>query len=200
MTRKNTWDKKIKIGNKYVPKKRILRHYAKLWKNDPYFRRLVTTDGVFVRAVYNNRPVIKRRKIKIKSFEDLRELIKDHAVEFHIPQKKLKHEMAIDIDVPKRWQKNGKRIEVLNACIDHLKKEVRVKAIVKTPSGYHIHIDRIPKRKVKKLLKPVADRYAPLVTLGKEKNKRKIIIDVAEPNIAIPGSLSITGKVYKKLR
>ena len=152
----STWDKTLKLGKKKVTKKQILRHYARLWKNDPEFRRLVKRDGVFVRAVYGNRPVIKRRNIKVKSFEDLKELIKEHAVEFHIPQRKLDKEIAIDVDVPKKLKNNGKKNVVLDECLQNLKRETQVKAVVKTPDGgFHIHIKKIPKRKLFKLLKPL---------------------------------------------
>ena len=198
---KDTWDKKIRIGDRYVTKRYILRHYAKLWKNDPEFRRLVKKKGVFVRAVYGNRPIIKRHNIRINNFEDIKELIKEHAVEFHIPQKKLKDETAIDIDVPKKLRSNGKKTEVLRDCIKYLKRGTKIKAVVRTPDGgYHIHVDKIPKRTMIKLLKPIAQEHAKFVDLGKRKKKDKINIDVAEPNIAIPGSMSVKGKTYKRLR
>jgi len=196
----DTWEKKIRLGNKFVKKKQILAYYKRLWKNSKLFRKLVTAKGVFVRAVYKNKPVIKRRKIKIKDFKDLEELIKDHAVEFHIPQKTLEQIAgmhAIDVDIDQKHLKL--RNKLIKEMVSALKRnKIKPKFIVKSPSGFHIFIDKRQKKAAKKALAEIVDnkniRFAKSVRGG-------VAIDLNEPNIAIPGILSVKGgKRYEKER
>ena len=202
MANQDTWEKIIRLGKKRLKKKQILNYYAKLWKNDKLFRKLVTSEGVFVRAVYKNKPVIKRRKIKIESFEDLKELIKNHAVEFHIPQKTLqrKHNMfSIDIDVPEKMWRSSVKTRLLHSLLGHLSKnkKIKVRQVVRTPRGYHLFVSG-NKREVKKTLKP-AVQDIPSAVFGKRKGN-SIVIDLNEPNTAIPGSLSVHGGKYEILK
>ena len=192
MAKKDTWEKIIRLGKKALKKKQILNYYAKLWKNDRLFRKLVTSEGVFVRAVYKNKPIIKRRKIRVKSFEDLKELIKNHAVEFHIPQKTLRKVAglhAIDVDIDERKLKL--RPKLMEEFVRKLRQHgIKPKIIVKTPSGFHIFINYTDRKKAKKALAELADNKN--IKIAKSV-KHGVAIDFSEPNIAIPNILSVKG-------
>lgn len=194
----NTWDKKVKVNNKYVPKRKVLDYYKNLWNSSTRFRNLLKKNGAFIRASYNGKPVVKRKKIKIKDFDDLKRAIKEHAVEFHVPSKKTPYTSYLDIDLPPRYKKRRKQVS--RSVIDQLKDEgVNVSLVTDAPSGAHI-FSTSPQSKLKKALQNIKNknkRTKKRYHIGKS-SRNKIVLDPSEPNVAIPDSLSMKGKPYKQ--
>lgn len=194
MNMDDTWDKTIRIGNKRVKKKDIRSYYKRLWERDPTFRKNLRKNGLFVRAVYNGRPTIVRKGIKVKDWDDVEDLIKNHTVEFHLPTKKYSYPSYIDIDMPPKYI--PKKSQIARSIIGKLKrKNVNVALVVDSPSGVHI-FSKTKKARLRKALEEIeADDKRFAVT---KTSKNKIALDPAEPNAAVPGSLSCRGKPYRK--
>lgn len=190
----NTWDKKVKVNKKMIPKRTVLAYYRKLWSESPTFRSLLKKNGSFIRATYDGKTIIKRRGVKFNNFEDLEEAVKEHAVEFHIPAKKTKYASYLDIDLPPRYQPNRKAIS--RSIINKLKnKRINVSLITDAPSGIHV-FSNTSKSKLMKALHEIESEDSRLI-VGKS-SKTKIVMDPNEPNVAIPGSLSYKGSPYRK--
>jgi hypothetical protein len=191
---KDTWNKKVKVNNQAVPKKRVRDYYKRLWNKDPNFRENLRKKGLFIRAMYNGKPTIVRKGIKIQDWADLEKLIRDHAVEVHLPVKQYDYVSYIDVDMPPRYVKNRKQLG--KSLVNRLKKKgVKVALVTDSPSGVHI-FSNTKKAELKNALKEIASedkRFA--VTRS---SKTKIALDPTEPNTAVPGSLSCKGKPYWK--
>jgi len=191
---KDTWDKTITVDKKPIPKKRIREYYRRLWKKDPAFRNSLKKNGLFVRAIYNGKPTIVRKGVKVKDWDDVEGLIKDHAVEFHLPAKKFNCRSYVDIDMPPRYAKQ--RSKIAHSIVDKLKRRnINVKTVVNSPSGLHI-LSNTDKGKMKAALKDIATEDRRLAVA--KSSRTKITLDVNEPNGAVPGSLSYKGKPYRK--
>ena len=190
----DTWEKKVKVNNKLVPKKKVLEYYRKIWKSDKDFRNAVKTNGVFVRASYHNKDVIKRKNIKINNLQDLEKAIHEHAVEFILPVKKTKYKSFVDVDMPKKYLPKKKSIS--KSIVDKLKQaNVKLGMVVESPRGVHIY-SNTDKRTIRKALKQIADENKQMI-VGKT-SKDKIVLDPNETAVAIPNSLSTKGKPYRK--
>ena len=96
--------------------------------------------------------------------------------------------------MPNKYVKNKRRIS--RGLLNKLKKKgIKIKLVTDAPSGSHIFCDST-KGKLKKALKEIAnddERFH----VGKT-SKSKIVLDPAEPNVAVPGSLSYKGEPYKR--
>jgi hypothetical protein len=192
----DTWNKKVKVNKKMIPKKTVLAYYRKLWAESPGFRSLLKKKGAFIRATYDGKTVIKRRKIKFNNWGDVEEAIKEHAVEFHIPVNKLKYKSYVDIDMPKKYQPDKHRIA--RSIVNKLKKrKINISLVTDAPSGVHV-FSKTNKSKLMKALNEVANEDKRLL-IGKS-SETKVIMDPNEPNAAIPGSLSYKGTPYKRLK
>ena len=190
----NTWDKKVKVDKKFVPKRYVLRYYKKLWRESPIFRNILKKKGSFIRATYGRKSVIRRKEVKISNIDDLEKVIKEHAVEFHVPTKKMKYKTYLDIDLPKSMVPNKRRIA--RSIIKKLKQnDVNVSLVTDAPSGAHV-FSNTSKEKFVKALKEISEKDKKF-HIGKS-SKSKIVLDPYEPNVAVPGSLSSTGKPYKR--
>jgi len=188
----DTWKKEITVGNKKLQKKKVLQYYRNLWKKKS-FRDIVRKKGVFVRASYG-KPVIKRKNIKIDTFNDMRKIIHEHGVEIISPVKNIGYKSAVDVDMPKRYLKGRKK----NAwtVIRRLKESrVDVAEVTDSPRGVHI-FSRSKKSDMRQALERIAKEDSRF-HVGRS-SKQKIVLDAGESNMAIPGSLSIKGKPYKK--
>jgi len=189
---KDTWNKKVKVNNQAVPKKRVRDYYKRLWNKDPSFRENLRKKGLFVRAMYNGKPTIVRKGIRVKNWEDLESLIRDHAVEFHAS--KTGYPSYLDVDLPVHLI--PKRKSIARSLISKLKKKkVYISMVTDSPSGVHI-FSKTPKQKLNKALKDIEAKDKQIL-IGKS-SSTKIVIDSNQPNHAIPQSLSIRGKPYKK--
>lgn len=189
----NTWDKKVKVNKKMIPKRNVLAYYRKLWNESPIFRSLLRKNGSFIRATYDGKTIIKRRGVRFYNFNDLEEAVKEHAVEFHIPTNKTKYASYLDIDVPPKFQPNRKKIAI--SIVNKLKnKHVNVSLVTDAPSGAHV-FSTTPKAKLMKALHEIEAEDKRLI-VGKS-SKTKIVMDPNEPNVSIPGSLSHKGKPYR---
>jgi len=190
----DTWKKKVKVNKKNIEKKKVKLYYKQLWKNKS-FRNLVTKDDVFVRASHNNKSIIKRKNVKIKNWQDLENQIERHAVEVHVPTKKTGMRY-IDVDIKGKDVKNKKRIG--KSIINKLRKQkVNVSMVTDSPSGVHI-FSKSPKSKVVTAVKKIESEDKKVRVSKSPKGRKTVALDVNEPNTAIPGSLSIKGKPYKK--
>ena len=190
----DTWNKKVKVNKQMVPKKKVLSYYRKLWNKSPGFRSLLKKKGAFIRATYDGKVIIKRRKIKFNNWDDVEEAIKEHSVEFHIPVNKLKYKSYIDIDMPKKYGSDKQRIA--RSIVSRLKKhKTNIAMVVDSPHGIHI-FSNTSKQKLVKSLNEVASEDKRLM-VGKSSSS-KITLDPHEPNTAIPESLSYKGTPYRK--
>jgi hypothetical protein len=188
----DTWDKKITVGTKKVKKSKIRDYYHQLWNKDPRFRAHIKKKGLFVRAMYKGKPTIVRKGIKVKDWEDLESLIKDHAVEFHAS--KTEYPSYLDVDLPTNLI--SKRKSIARSLIRKLKKKkVNISMVTDSPSGFHI-FSKTSKQKLNKALKDIEAKDKKIL-IGKS-SSTKIVIDANQPNHAIPQSLSVRGKPYKK--
>lgn len=187
-----SWKKKVKVNNKKVSKKKVLDYYSTLWKRKS-FRDVLQKDGIFVRADYGSKSIIKRKNISIKKFKDLKKIIHEHGIELITPLKNTKYNSVVDIDMPKKYVDNKKHIS--QTVVDKLRDEgVKINMVTDAPRGAHI-FSKSKKSKVKDALKKIAgsdDKFY----VGKS-SKKRIVLDPDEPNIAVPGSLSIKGKPYR---
>jgi len=191
----DTWEKKVKVNNEKIPKKKVLDYYREMWKNKS-FRDVVTKKGIFVRANYGNKSIIRRKNIRIKSFEDLKKVVHEHGVEFISPVKNFGYDSILDIDMPKKHLKNRKGI--VRSVVRKLRsKGITVAEVTDAPRGAHI-FSNTKKKDMKKALRQIA-KDDDTFHIGKSSSK-KVVLDPDEPNIAVPGSLSIKGKPYKKWR
>ena len=189
----DTWNKKIVIGGKKVPKWKIRDYYKRLWSRDPAFRAHLRKKGLFIRADYKGKPTIVRKGIRVKDWDDVEELIKDHAIEFHLPSKQYDYPSYVDVDMPPRFAKTRKQLG--KSLVNRLKKKgVKVSLVTDSPSGVHI-FSKTRKAKLKPALKEIAKEDKRFV-VGKS-SKTKIVLDCNEPNGAVPGSLSYRGKPYR---
>jgi hypothetical protein len=189
----NTWDKKVTVNGKHIPKKQVLRYYKNLWKNNRRFRDTLKKNGIFVRASYGTKSVIRRKNISIGSYKDLEKVIHEHGVEFIAPTKNV-DKNVIDIDMPKKYLPKKRRISrsVVNAL---KKKGIKISLITDSPNGSHI-FSKSTKPQIKKALSEIAlEDKDKKFHVGKS-SKHKIVLDPSEPNVAIPHSLSIKGKPY----
>jgi hypothetical protein len=191
---KETWNKPIVVGNKEIEKKKVLDYYKKLWKKDKTFRDTLKKEGIFVRASYGKKGVIKRKGIKIKGINDLEKMIHEHAVEFILPVKKTGFNSFVDIDMPKKHI--PKRRQIARSIIDKLKKrKIQINLVTDSPRGVHI-FSKTDKKQVNTALKEIVEGDERM-RVGKT-SKTKIVLDPSESAVAIPNSLSIKGKPYKK--
>lgn len=182
---------KVKVNNKPTDKKSVLVHYRKLWKSKK-FRDTIKKKGLFVRASYNNKNIIKRNNIRIKDFKDIEKLVNEHSVELHTPAKNISRSY-VDVDIPRKELKNKRRIG--KQIIKKLKeKDIKITMVKDSPSGIHIH-SKTPKNKLVKKLNEI-EKEDKRFHIGKS-SKKKITLDPYEPNTAVPGSLSTRGRRYK---
>ena len=190
----DTWDKKVKVNNKMVPKKKVLDYYRNLWKNDIRFRNTVKKNGIFVRASDGGKSVIRRKGIKIDNIEDLEKVIYEHGVEFIAPTKNVDINV-IDIDMPSKYI--PKKRQISHKIVQELKSQgVKVSVVTDSPRGAHV-FSKSSKPQLRKALKMISDNdKAKRFHVGKS-SQDKIVLDPGEPNVAIPRSLSIKGKPYK---
>lgn len=191
----NTWDNEVVVNKKKVPKKNVLRYYKKLWRESPLFRRILKNKGAFVRATYGNKAVIKRKNVKINNVDDLEKIIKEHAVEFIAPTKNIDRSV-VDIDMPSRFipRKRYFSRKIVNAL---KKQKIPVSIVTDSPRGAHI-FSSATKSELKKALDNIVQNDKDKnFHIGKSSNK-KIVLDPYEPNVAVPDSLSCTGKPYKR--
>ena len=191
---KSTWDKKVKVNNTMVPKKKVLAYYKRLWAESPGFRSMLRTKGAFIRATYDGKTVIKRKKIRFEEWKDVEAAVKEHAVEFHIPANKTKFASYVDVDMPPPYV--PKKQPIARSLINKLRRRnINVSMVTDAPSGIHI-FSKTPKHKLIKALKDI-EANDKRILIGKS-SRTKIVIDPNEPNVAIPGSLSYKGKPYRK--
>ena len=190
----NTWSKKVKVDNKMVSKRKVLDYYRKLWKEDKTFKDTVKKKGLFVRSSFGKKSVIRRKGIKINNITDLEKVVNEHAVELITPVKNTKANSLVDIDIPRSQLSNKKKIS--RSIVKRLKeKDIDVALVTDSPRGSHIFC-RSKKPKLKKALKEIASEDKKLY-VGKS-SKDKVVLDAGEPAVALPNSLSIKGKPYKK--
>jgi hypothetical protein len=188
----NTWNKKVKVGGKSVPKSQVRAYYKKMWKN-PNFRRNVTQKGVYIRADYNGHTVIRRKGIRIKNWNDMERLIKGHAVEFISPVNKMGYKTGIDVDIPK--SKLRSKATVRKKVLHQLRKDkVNIRLVTDAPHGVHV-FSNSSKSRIKSSLRKVGRGYH----VGRHA-KNKIVLDPYEVAVAIPNSLSTRCKPYKVLK
>ena len=175
------------MAGKTIPKVKVLKYYQRLWK-DPEFRKDITANGVFIRADYNGKGVIRRDIGKIKSFDDMKELIRQHAVEFIGFSRPF---LDIDANGPRPdWLVEPSRKALESAGLGVLK-------VVQTPRGYHILPEKITT--VQKL-RSVAKGLGVKIGRTPPASSGKPSIDVSRKFRAIPGSLSMRGPPYKVMR
>jgi len=190
----NTWDKKVTVNGQNIPKRQVLNYYKKLWKNNRRFRETVKKKGIFVRASYGKKSVIRRKNISINSYKDLEKAIHEHGVEFIAPTKNV-DKNVVDIDMPKKYLPK-KRIISRSVARELKKRGIKISLITESPNGSHI-FSKSTKPQIKKALTEIAlDDKDNKFHVGKS-SKNKIVLDPYEPNVAIPYSLSIKGKPYK---
>jgi hypothetical protein len=191
----NTWDKKVRVNKKFVPKKKVLNYYRKLWRESPVFRNTLKKKGAFVRATYGNKTIIKRKGVKVNNIDDLEKLIKEHSVEFIVPTKNIDR-TVIDIDVPPKFMPRKQYLS--RKVVKELQiKKIPISIVTDSPRGAHI-FSSAPKLRIKNALTEIAkDDSDNKFHVGKS-SKTKIVLDPYEPNVAIPGSLSCNGKPYKR--
>ena len=187
-------EKKVKVNNKQIPKHEVLRYYRNLWKKNPAFRNTVKTKGVFIRASYKNKDVIKRHNIRINNLKDLERAVDQHAVEFIIPIKKTRYKNYVDIDMPRKHLKQKRSIA--KSIVNKMRKKTKVNMVVETPRGIHIYSNS-DKKTIHKACKQIADEDKRMI-VGKT-SKNKIVLDPNESAVAIPGSLSTKGKPYRRI-
>ena len=98
--------------------------------------------------------------------------------------------------MPKRYI--PKKRQISRTVVNKLKKRgIKVSMVTDAPRGAHI-FSRASKGDIRKALKDIAkEDKNKRFYVGKSSNK-KIVLDPSEPNIAVPNSLSIKGKPYKK--
>jgi len=190
----DTWKKKIVIGGKKVPKWKIRNYYKRLWSRDPAFRANLRKKGLFVRADYKGKPTIVRKGIRVRNWNDLEALVKDHAIELHLPAKQYDYPSYVDVDMPPRYAKTRKQLG--KSLVNRLKKKgVKISLVTDSPSGIHI-FSKTRKAKLKPALKEIAAEDKRFI-VGKS-SRTRIVLDENEPNCAVPSSLSYKGKPYKK--
>jgi hypothetical protein len=190
----NTWDKNVRVNKKNIPKKRVLNYYRKLWRESRLFRDTLRKKGAFVRATYGNKTIIKRKGVKVNNIEDLEKLIKEHAVEFHVPTSKIKYRSYLDIDLPKRMEPKRKKLS--RSIVNNLKEcGINISLVTDSPSGAHV-FSNTPKNDLINALKKISKENKN-IHIGRS-SKTKIVLDPYEPNVAIPGSLSCKGKPYMR--
>jgi hypothetical protein len=190
---KSTWDRKVRVNKKMVPKREVLAYYKKLWAESPEFRSMLRTKGAFIRASYDGKTVIKRHNVKLNNWNDVESIVREHGVEFHVLAKKTKFASYLDVDLPPRQIPN--RMPIARSIIKKLKsKKVNVSLVTDAPSGVHI-FSKTPKPKLIKALKEIEAKDK-RIFVGKF-SKTKIVVDPNEPNFAVPNSLSCKGKPYR---
>jgi hypothetical protein len=191
----DTWDKKVRVNNRAIPKKKVLAYYKNLWDTNPSFCKILKENGAFIRASYDNALVIKRKKVRISSYADLERAIKEHAVEFIAPTKNIDRSL-VDIDMPPQFipRKRTLSRNVVNAL---KKQKIPVSLVTDSPRGAHI-FSSANKTELKKALDAIADGDKDKKFYVGKSSKKKIVLDPYEPNVAIPGSLSCNGKPYKR--
>jgi hypothetical protein len=192
----DTWNKKVKVNKKMIPKKKVFKYYKKLWKENPTFRNLLRKKGVFVRASYKNgKTAIKRKGIKIKNINDLERAIKEHSVEFIAPTKNI-DKTVVDIDMPSKFIPRKRYIS--RKVVNELKKQkIPVSIVTDSPRGAHI-FSSATKSQLKKALEKIVKKDKDKKFYVGKSSKKKIVLDPYEPNVAIPDSLSTKGKPYKR--
>lgn len=189
----NTLKKKVRVNKKQVTKQKVLDYYKKQWRKKS-FKDTVTKPGLFVKADYNGKTVVKRKGIKVNEFKDLEQLVVQHAIELVVPVKQTGHRSYVDVDMPKKYMKDRRSIG--RSLLDKLrKKKIKVKTVTDSPSGIHIFTNS-SKSDLKNALKDIEQKDSKF-HVGKT-SKSKIVLDPYEPFVAMPGSLSIKGKPYKK--
>lgn len=189
----NTWDKKVVVNNKQIPKRNVLRYYKKLWRESPMFRKTLKNNGAFVRATYGNNAVIKRKGVKVNNIDDLERVIKEHAVEFIAPTKNI-DKSVIDIDLPPHLLPR-KRYYSRKVVNDLKKQNIPISIVTDSPRGAHI-FSSAPTSQLKKALDAISKENK-IFHVGRS-SKQKIVLDPYEPNVAVPDSLSCKGKPYKR--
>jgi hypothetical protein len=191
----NTWDKKVLVNNKKVPKKNVLRYYKKLWREKPSFRKNLKKRGAFVRATYGNKKIIKRKGVNVNNIKDLEKLIKEHSVEFIAPTKNI-DKSVIDIDFPPRLLPK-KRYLSRKVVNDLKRKNIPISIVTDSPRGAHI-FSSAPKSQIRNALNEIAKNDSDNRFHVGKSSKTKIVLDPYEPNVAVPDSLSCNGKPYKR--
>jgi len=182
----------VKVNNRFTSKDKVKQHYKKQWRKKN-FREILKKEGVFTRNSFNGKSVIKRKGVKIKNWKDLEKQINQHAVEIIVPAKNISKSF-VDIDIPKEKLKNKRSI--IKDVVTHLKKQkIKVKSVTVSPNGGHIHTNN-SKNILVSSLKNI-EKQDKKFHVGKS-SKKKIVLDPYEPNVAVPGSLSIKGKPYKE--
>lgn len=191
----NTWDKKVKVNNKLVPKRKVLDYYKTLWKKNRRFRETLKKKGIFVRASYGKKSIIRRKNININSMKDLEKVVHEHGVEFIAPTKNV-DKNVVDIDMPKKYL--SKRKPISRSVVKELKKRgVKISLVTDSPRGAHI-FSKSSTSKLKKALKEIAQADSDKKFHVGKSSKKRIVLDPAEPNVAVPNSLSMRGKPYKQ--
>ena len=190
---KSTWDEKVRVNKTLIPKWKVLAYYKRMWNENPGFRAMLLKKGVFIRADYNGKSVI-RRNVRFKGWNDVETAIRQHAIEFHVPFKSIKYASYLDVDLPPIYVPN--KTPIAKSIINKLrKKKVNVSMVTDAPSGVHI-FSKTPKSKLVKAIKEI-EAEDKRILVGRS-SKTKIVIDSNEPNVAIPGSLSYKGRSYRK--
>jgi hypothetical protein len=192
----DTWNKRVRVNGKRVKKKAVRDYYKKLWNKDKGFRDNLRKRQLFIRADYDGKQTIVRNGVKIREWNDLETLIKNHSVEFHLPVSQYNYNSYVDIDMPPRYVPRKRAIT--KSLMGRLKRKgVNIALVVDSPSGAHI-FSNTKRQKVKEVLKEIAAEDARFAV--KKTSKTKIVLDPAEPNAAVPGSLSCRGRPYRKWR
>ena len=191
----STWDKKVMVNGRLVKKQIVREYYKNQWKKKS-FRNLIKKKGVFVRSYFNGKSIIQRKNIHINNWNDMEDAIKNHAVEFITPVQNINAGGIIDIDLPKRLAPKKKTLT--RSVIRKLKSMgIKIKEVNDSPQGAHV-FTASSKKETKKALQLIANEDKKhRFHIGKQ-SKSKIVLDADEPNIAVPGSLSIKGSKYKK--
>ena len=190
----NTWDEKVKVNKTLVPKWKVLAYYKRMWNENPGFRSMLRKKGVFIRADYNGKMVIKRHNIKLNNWKDVENEIRQHAIELHTPFKNTKYISYLDVDLPPPYISN--KTPIAKSIIKKLKKKrINISMVTDAPSGVHI-FSKTPKAKLIKAIKQLADEDKRFAVA--RSSKTKITLDSTEPNVAVPSSLSYKGKPYRK--
>jgi hypothetical protein len=188
----STWDEKVRVNNTLVPKGKVLAYYKRMWNENPGFRAMLLKKGVFIRADYNGRSVI-RRNVRFKGWKDVENAIRQHAIELHTPFKNMKYASYLDVDLPPIYVPN--KTSIAKSIIKKLKKKrINISMVTDAPSGVHI-FSMTPKTKLVKALKEIEAKDK-RIFIGRS-SKTKIVLDPSEANSSIPGSLSCKGKPYR---
>lgn len=189
-----TWEKKI-LG---VPKRNILKYYESSWEK---IKPQLKDRYVTLRAIYNDKETIIRHPpgkpkdyIKIETFDDLKQYIKQHAVEV-IPElgtiKDPDHTKELILDLDNRGVESSKLKTLAKDSEFRMKNLPNVKKVIVVDTGgrgYHIkaYLSKpVTWNKARSMLKeeivyPLHREYPDITETNPRASKRnKVFLDIS---------------------